>query len=1725
MSGSSSDSDDTPKSRSSSQSNREEGYKASPASPQSSDESATSDGVLVELPGQDQSDGDRADDGGREETFVDAPDELGGRGIDLGDSMAMVDLGESSEEHSSPEHLARVSSECRKYKEEREVFGRQVAALRHQLQEITGGQLMQQLHGEESGQGGGEEDMALSSPTPLHSMVGDCSKYVDRLRSVFHENLQVEAMIRELRTALYMKDQEIDDLNVSFSVSSMSRDIIISYLHSLRDEWMEAFSYEIQQLGQCLADIRPDLTVSHYNDFGFIFSATRKALIESKRKEYEFQETENRLKEENIKMAEQMDKMKAGWEEAQAEASKSKTDLEQAESRLAAAKEKLSIAVTKGKSLVQHRDSLKQALAEKISELEKCSLELQQKSNALDTMEANAEGLKQSLAEKMSELEKCSLELQQKSNAIETIEANAELLKQSLAEKTSEFEKCLLDLQQKSNDLQTMEASNEELKQSLAKKNNELGICMQELQQKSDALLATGAISDELNNTQILVNSLKDSLSYKESALQEIEEIMSQIDTPADLLSLEVVDRVRWFVDQKQISESLLSERRKVKEALESVELLEGCPSKELESQIHWLVESFSKANGHIVNIQDELAQAQAAVQSHESEMTELHKEIDGLAASLLQEKQENDSLQCTLTEFRSKHENIAEKLSILSSEKEKLKNVLLELSESTIGDQPSGDVDTMIENCIDMIRAKINTFSSGVKQFEKMQSLVYVKDLERMLCEHILEEEMNDRSKLMSISNELGRASDEIITLRDEKSFLQKELERVEEKSSLLREKLSMAVKKGKGLVQEREGFKISLDEKIAEIEKLKRDLQLQDSSIKEYKEQIESLSAYPEQIQKLESDIVSLKVHKDEIEQSLKESNKKLQRLIDSLEYIVIPTDKSFHEPVEKVDWIAEYIHECEIAKAHMEKELEKVKEEATMQTSFLSDAHRVIKSLEDKLSQSEMHISHTIEEKKNIQLGMASIEQELKKIKEENFMQASKLEHASAAIKLLEEAKSQADEKISILVDEKNELESMSQEEITGLNAKLSKCLQELAVTHGNYENQSTELANHIEDLKMFMDGEGLITLMTKEFRGKTENLRNMGLLLQDMHNQFVSKGNGASLSLEEQCTDLLQLSSLPKFEEFIKDKMVSEKITDLDVTPSFSKIVEWFHAHAKLVGDNFQVLSRFMDDHIALASQALQTTKDEFSNVLELNESLRLNVATLEADKQIREAKISSLKKDLMLLLSTCSDATNELQIEFHDAGLDSDPEQQKWSSSLDLISKDVSGGETEEGSAGEYAKVAQSLLLAVRKVGIGFHQLVNAKRILMTSIDDLENKFKQEELTAKSAIEDRHQCEERISELERDLAELRNFCSELRLQIKEFQAKEDMLKDKEAELLTLQSTLTTKERGIGEKLFSKDQVEILIDKVNKMVIPFKELQATGQEVQFSSPIEKLYYVLDEVWELQRAIDSITKDKDDLQLIIGSHAHEIEYLKKVIETMSTNLQDLESRKTEFTELTLGLETIIQMLGRNESVEDKKTVSSKGLLSLLERLTMGLSIECENSKSRIQELGAKLQVKEKMVDDLSTKVKSLEESFQPQLLHPESVKERTLFEPSSATGSEISEIEDSGPLGKSLKPPVPAAAHVRAMRKGSADHLVLSIDPESERLITSHETDEKGHVFKSLNTSGLIPKQGKLVADRIDGIWVSGGRILTSRPGARLGLIAYCLLLHIWVLGTIL
>lgn len=212
--------------------------------------------------------------------------------------------------------------------------------------------------------------------------------------------------------------------------------------------------------------------------------------------------------------------------------------------------------------------------------------------------------------------------------------------------------------------------------------------------------------------------------------------------------------------------------------------------------------------------------------------------------------------------------------------------------------------------------------------------------------------------------------------------------------------------------------------------------------------------------------------------------------------------------------------------------------------------------------------------------------------------------------------------------------------------------------------------------------------------------------------------------------------------------------------------------------------------------------------------------------------------------------------------------------------------------------------------------------------------------------------------------------------------------------------------------IGENLFSEGQVEAVIDKVNSVVIPFNASQI--QEVNFSSPVEKLLYVLDNFPELQRRVDSLTCEKEDMQLILDSHVREIEDQKMSAETIDTNYQDRESKKLDLIELTVGLEKIIQRFGG--LFEDQKPTSAKELLQVLERLMITSCNELEVSKSRMQELGAKLQAKEMAVDELSTKNKLLEDSIHARVAQPDIVKERSMFDASTAANeSEISEIED--------------------------------------------------------------------------------------------------------------
>lgn len=394
---------------------------SSPKSPSSSD------GVLVELPAASDPDSregggilvniDGSTQEGREDMFVDAPEVLMARGG--GSSMSLEEeYAESSGERPDGGgdeddpgrergRLEETLAQCRKYKEEREAFGREVSSLRRQLRVMIDQQSLPVSNNEEvverlqrmEGEGG--DDEAFMSPTPLHSMIGDCSKLMSHLKSVLDEHLNSESTIRELHSILYTKDKELEDLSVKLTESDVSRDVVFSYFGSLPQIWSESLKQstaesskrllasletvvgresssledsvddgislvekitlslvekhaqllsDTHQLKHFLAETKPDLLTSEESELGSVYSVAREELLESKRREASLLETISKLEQENKTVSEEVDRMKEGLEMANAETNKTKRELEQSDNKLTAAREKLSMAVTKGKS-------------------------------------------------------------------------------------------------------------------------------------------------------------------------------------------------------------------------------------------------------------------------------------------------------------------------------------------------------------------------------------------------------------------------------------------------------------------------------------------------------------------------------------------------------------------------------------------------------------------------------------------------------------------------------------------------------------------------------------------------------------------------------------------------------------------------------------------------------------------------------------------------------------------------------------------------------------------------------------------------------------------------------------------------------------------------------------------------------------------------------------------------------------------------------------------------------------------------------------------------------------------------------------------------------------------------------------------------------------------------------------------------------------------------------
>uniref|UniRef100_M4D3B0 Uncharacterized protein n=1 Tax=Brassica campestris TaxID=3711 RepID=M4D3B0_BRACM len=1545
------------------------------------------------------------------------------------------------------------------------------------------------------------------------------------------EQQLVSATDRILLSLSNVFGQEEPQLGSSVSEKITNLENGVAFLSAKYTE----FYYGADQLRKCLSSDDADLRFQE--DFGSALGGACSELLELKEKEASLHERLTHLQDENRKLVEQVSKDREVIESM-------RTELEQEKTRCVNTKEKLSMAVTKGKALVQNRDALKHQISEKTKALVQ-----------------NRDALKHQISEKTTELENRLAELQEKTVALETSQLLKGQLEQSLAEMADE-------LSDKSVSLEACEVAKRGLEQSLDEKAKELEECLMKLQALDESELIKG----ELVKSEAIVASYQEMVSSKSSIIENIESILPHVNDSSD----DIIEKVRSLVEERE-------EYNRLKDMNLSIDLPEEISESTLEARLTWLSESFLHSKDEVIALQNQIERLSTSLSAEMDEKSSIREELDDITLRFkaLEETAERDSLEREETVRR-----LVETSGLMMTEGVEHHAVL---------------VDRSFDQIEKKLRDSSESSYGNEESFEKFQSLLYASGLELSLCKEMLGEGMLASLQVSNLSNELA-------SVKEEKLALETDLERSEEKSALLKDKLSMAIKKGKGLVQDREKLKAQLDEKNSEIEKLMLELQELTSTVDSYKNQISTLSGDLERTKELEDELVAVKDERDELKRSLSLNDTLLQKVMS------IPVDLATEDSSEKIERLVGYFKEVQEARVEEQEEQEKVKEEASTLASKLAEAHTTLKLVEDALSAAEGNIDRLAEENRQVQAAKELVELELQKAVGEASSLSSELDEACAIRNTLEAALKQAERNISDIISEKEEAQSSTataemelekvKEEVTEahstiqslketlaqtesnmdslskqieddkalttnlrnelelerskmaeasltigsleealmkaenslsvlqgemvkaevekstLSSKLNVCMEELAGSNGNSQSKSMEIIAHLDNLQMVLKDGGLVSRVNEFLERKFKSLRDMDVIARDIIINSGEKGLAGEMNNVTEDDSTVAESLLSGLDNSVDTELENSKENNTadedEISSSLRKITEGVNLKNKILEKNFDVFSTSIDTLIAALMENMTAARADVINVKGHNESLQEQVRSAEDILREKENTIAALETDLSSLMSVCGEAASELQLEVKNNLLE-----------LVQLQENDNGGETEstehpqeELHVSECSRRAKELSSAAEKACATLKLFETTSNAAAVLIRDMEDRLKETSTALEKVVLERDLNQTEVSSYVAKVESTEALCQDLKLQLENLKAEEEKWHEKEVELSTLYDKL--QEQEAKESLIPASDIRALFDKINGIEMPSVD-QTNELDLQSPYDVKKLFAVVDSVTKMQHQIDLLSYEQKELTSTLAAKDLEIQGLKEAAEAKSTTELELVKANKELSKLISGLE---KLLG-DDPVVDLDFSESWTLLQALEKKIASLLLESESSKSKAQELGLKLVSSEKLVEKLSLKVKEFEDKLQSKAVQPDVVHERSIFEaPRASSSSEISEIEDKGALGKKSISAVPTAAQVRVVRKASTDHLAINIDSESEHLMNNNEADEdKGHVFKSLNMSGLIPMQGKMIADRVDGIWVSGGRVLMSRPQARLGIMVYSLLLHLWIIAFIL
>ncbi|XP_057985529.1 trans-Golgi network-localized SYP41-interacting protein 1 isoform X2 [Hevea brasiliensis] len=1417
-------------------------------------------------------------------------------------------------------------------------------------------------------------------------------------------------------------------------------------------------------------------------------------------------------------------------------------EVEQSEQRVSSIREKLSIAVAKGKGLVVQRDNLKQSLSETSSELERCSQELQLKDARLHELETKLK----TYSEAGERVEALESELSYIRNSATALRESF-LLKDSVLQRIEEILEDLdlpehfhsrdiiekVDWLARSATGNSLPPTDWDQKSSVGGSYSDTGFVVmdawkEDTQQSSNSGDDLRRKYDDLQGKFFGLaeqnEMLEQSLMERNQLMQRWEELLHRINMPAYLRAAELEDRIQWLGNA-------LSEANNDRNSL----LLN---IDELEKYCGSLTTDLEQSQKRISCLNAELEDSQKRLSNYEMDIKAFIHERDNLSERLEALSCDHEKLSAKAVQFGLDNEKLQDEVNALQDKLvQKLGNeehiqrmngeicrlqdlVCDALKDPGIKDLVSGGnsvecleglLKRLIENpttlslmkpvgnAVEQHHAKeadtnlgeersrdiVDNLESDVAQLKRdaedsdEPNVGVLKELEDALSELVLVKEERD-----GYVEKQHSLICEVEALERQRVELQKLLNQEEQKSTSLRDKLNVAVRKGKSLIQQRDSLKQTIEEMSTELEHLKSEIKHRGNALSDYERKMRDLTAFSDKVEALESENLFLRNSLAENDRILQEKEHTLTMVLNTLGEIDVGGEIYNSDPIRKLDQVVKLCCDQQIALASSEEESRKSKRAAELLLAELNEVQDRNDGLQEELA------------KVSIELAQLS--------KDREVAEAAKYEAISRLEKLsldhIEEKKKQYSGFISLKSAADQLWESFSH-----INNLLAGFFSQDLEFLQNLESGMKSCLNRAESdlvvrVPLFSAYDGINSsilgnkgnFMAVDFSSETN-------MLEHLEDDFIS----------EVCSSL---------QEFIKE------IATVNII---------LHEHSATFHEKANSLSKLMGSiHRDMSSQ-----KESF-------EAMKQDIRLIESTGKEKEMEIVALHRNIALLYEACASLLLEIEnrkaevvtnsLAVRDLGLNLKPAT-FGDGGLPF------GGDSNFSSEEHVKTMAEKLLLAMTEFASLKGEIIEGKekemKITISNLQkELQEKDIQRERICKDLVSHIKQVEAAATNYSLDLQSSKSHVHDLEKKVETIEYERNLLEQRVMELQdqqTISTELQENVRSLTDRLNAKDQeiealmqaldeeemqMDDLTKKVEELgkVVQQKNLDIEKLEASRGKVMKKLYTTVSRFDELHLFSESLLAEVEKLQSQLQDRDAEISFLRQEV-TRCTNDALVASQTSnkrnsdELYELLTWLVAVVSLdvnLTDSSQVHEYKEIIQKKITSILSEL--------EDLRETAQSRDALLQIERSKVDDLTRREEILEKSLHEKESQLNMLEVgRDMEQPTSAS-SEILEVEPV--VNKWTVPGPSTASQVRSLRKVNNDQVAIAIDmaPGSTSTLED-EDDEKAHGFKSLTSSRIVPKFTRPVTDMIDGLWVSCDRALMRQPALRLSIMIYWAVLH--------